>query len=131
MLYRNGEAVNSKLVYPAYMKYILPDAEDGATYEVAAFYSNGDVSENSAPLTVRISGVEGIRQEDSATFNREGDKILLPEGTQNAALYDLTGKELAASSERALSVKGIDNGVYVLKANKNGKSVSRRVLIRK
>ncbi len=131
MVYRDGERLNDKLVYPAYMKYIDLNPSDGAKYEVAAFYTDGDVSEKSEPLTFEKSGVKDIYADSEPLFNREADIITLDEGVSAVELYDISGAKVASAAGRILSVKDVADGIYVLKAHKDGKSVARRVLIRK
>lgn len=116
-VYRNGEKINSQVVYAPYIRFTDNAPLDKASYTVQAFYHDGRVSPLSAPFEFEASSVEGVAA-DRPEFSILPDRIVLGGEYDSAVLYDTTGMCVARTSGSAsINTEALPAGVYMLRIN--------------
>lgn len=113
-VYRNGEKLNTEVIYAPYMRFTDESAPAKATYTVQAFYHDGRVSPLSAPFEYDASSVKGI-QAEPVIYSVQPGVILLEGDYDSARLYDMRGIAVASGHGASINTNGLPAGIYVLR----------------
>lgn len=110
------------------------NVSDWANAEVAVVLLNNNtgrvVNVVKAPFTV-IKGVEDAGADGISIFAADGSVNVIAGGAIEAAVYDVSGKLVGMESgSDNVSVNVDGNGLYIVKAVADGKSVVRKVVVR-
>ncbi|MCM1005950.1 MAG: T9SS type A sorting domain-containing protein [Prevotella sp.] len=123
---RNGEVINNRPVYGAYLKYTDTDAPADSKYSVQAFYRDGRVSPVSAEFTSSAQRIEA----DRMFINYEGG-VISAANAQSIEIYAINGICVARTGGEAINASTLPDGIYMIRVNADGKTKSRKIAIRK
>jgi hypothetical protein len=110
---------------------------DSVKIEYLSNYRNELWGENFIPITIGNIPLNFSTLESDFSFTIQETDVLLQftnQANREAALYNISGKLISKSTSSALAFtldrKSVKQGVYVIKVFENGRSMTRKVIIR-
>lgn len=133
-IYRDGEEINSRMVYTMQGRYIeTGNLKDGG-YQVRASYFTGGVSPLSETVHHEGSSVNAINGECPVAVypNPVADVLRIDGEYVSATLYNVNGAEVAKlNGEKQLNVTSLPAGIYLLSIRTADESYTTKIAIRK
>ncbi len=62
---------------------------------------------------------------------QQGNQLILPQGTENATLYNMSGREVMKTQGNGMSTETLPAGVYLLRLTANGKTLTSKISVAK
>ena len=62
---------------------------------------------------------------------QQGSQLILPQGTENATLYNMSGREVMKTQGNGMSTETLPAGVYLLRLTANGKTLTSKISVAK
>lgn len=133
-IYRDGEEINSRMVYTMQGRYIETENLKDGGYQVRASYFTGGVSPLSETVHHEGSSVDAINGKCPVAVypNPVADVLRIDGEYVSATLYNVNGAEVAKlNDEKQLNVTSLPAGIYLLSIRTADESYTTKIAIRK
>ena len=130
----DGEKKNAEPLAATAFDYSFGTKDNRAhTVTVDAYYPVAPTAVE-GEINVFYIGVDGISENVIQTISiQKGDNVINVTGdnVKSVDIYSASGAEVAGANGNSVSINGLSAGVYVVKANVGGKTISRKIMIEK
>ncbi len=133
-IYRDGEIINTQMIYAMQGRYIETENLKDGGYQVRATYFLGGVSPLSETVQHEGSGVNTVNNDcPVAVYPNPVADVLCIEGEyESAILYDINGVEVARlNGEKQLNVTSLPAGIYMLSVRTAEESYTAKISVTK
>ena len=135
-VFRNGEKINSRLVYYLQPRYIDTTPIDNGCYEVVAYYLDGSISDYSVQYCIGELPPSSIDDHTNNSNwaiypNPATDCINIPGDFNQAMLLNINGQVVLSTTEAIISVSSLPAGVYFLKIENGDAIHTEKVMIKR
>lgn len=131
-VYRNGETANDRMIYLFQGRYEEQEPLAEARYEVRAIYKDGRISPLSEPLDYKASVTDTDAEQGGllAYPTPATDILYIAGGCSRAELYGIDGRlVMTTGGVQQMNVSSLPEGVYVLKAERDGRQMMQKVVV--
>ncbi len=127
-IFRNGMQLNNICIPGEGTRYTDKQPLDKAEYTVVAYYIDGRESSPSMPFVINQTSITTPLPDNSLIYIDDATAKLKVKGT--LCLLTVDGRIVAQSEKGILSLKNIPSGIYIVLAECNNQSFTKKIAIR-
>ncbi|MDE7160339.1 MAG: T9SS type A sorting domain-containing protein [Muribaculaceae bacterium] len=127
---RDGEVISKENIYESTPAYVDHAAPLKAEYAVRAYYSDGTVTEFSAPLAIDFTGIGAVEGDAGVSLKQVGGAILIEGEFDRADIIDMTGRKVISTKNGVISTSGLSTGAYIVSVSKEGARSIFKVIVK-